>query len=180
MTTLITGAGLIGASFARHAAERDEAVIFLDPFPRADYLKSMLGDSGYQVVEDDVRHLPVLVDILTSNQVDTIVHTAGRIGKRAADPLHEGYSLNIGGTQAVAEAVRLSGVGRLVHISTFGVYDWRRPAPEPAEEHGSPSSRNPGSTTACVRRVCRGCAPTTSLETSCFSDGMPRRRGRRI
>ena len=29
MTTLITGAGLIGASFARHAAERDEPVIFL-------------------------------------------------------------------------------------------------------------------------------------------------------
>jgi nucleoside-diphosphate-sugar epimerase len=134
MTTLITGAGLIGASFARHAAERDEAVIFLDPFPRADYLKSMLGDSGYEVVEDDVRHIPALVDILTSNQVDTVVHTAGRIGKRAADPLHEGYSLNIGGTQAVAEAVRLSGVRRLVHISTFGVYDWRRPTPEPVTE----------------------------------------------
>jgi len=134
MTTLITGAGLIGASFARHAAERVEPVIFLDPFPRADYLKSMLGDSGYEVVVDDVRHIPALVDILASNKVDTVVHTAGRIGKRAADPLHEGYSLNIGGTQAVAEAVRLTGVRRLVHISTFGVYDWRRPTPEPVTE----------------------------------------------
>ncbi len=134
MTTLITGAGLIGASFARRAAERDEPVIFLDPFPRAEYLKSMLGDGGYEVIEDDVRHIPALVDILTSHQVDTVVHTAGRIGKRAADPLHEGYSLNIGGTQAVAEAVRLTGVRRLVHISTFGVYDWRRPTPEPVTE----------------------------------------------
>jgi nucleoside-diphosphate-sugar epimerase len=134
MTTLVTGAGLIGASFAAQAAKRGEAVIFLDPIPRAGYLKSMLGDGGYEQVEDDVRHIPALVEILTTNNVDTIVHTAARIGKRAAEPLHEGYSLNIGGTQAVAEAVRLSGVARLVHISTFGVYDWRRPTPEPVTE----------------------------------------------
>ena len=134
MTTLVTGAGLIGAWFARRAAERNEHVIFLDPIPRADYLNSVLGDSGYELVEDDVRHIPALVDIARANQVDTIVHTAARIGKRAAEPLHEGYSLNIGGTQAVAEAVRLAGVRRLVHISTFGVYDWRRPTPEPVTE----------------------------------------------
>jgi UDP-glucose 4-epimerase len=48
--------------------------------------------------------------------------------------LHDGFSLNIDGTQAVAEAVRLTGVKRLVHVSTFGVYDWRRPTPEPLAE----------------------------------------------
>ncbi len=42
--------------------------------------------------------------------------------------------MNIGGTRAVAEAVRLSGARRLVHISTFGAYDWRRPMPEPIRE----------------------------------------------
>jgi nucleoside-diphosphate-sugar epimerase len=43
--------------------------------------------------------------------------------------------MNIGGTQTVAEAVRLSGARRLVHISTFGAYDWRRPVPEPVTEN---------------------------------------------
>jgi len=34
MTTLITGAGLIGTAFAAHALARGEAIVFLDPEPR--------------------------------------------------------------------------------------------------------------------------------------------------
>lgn len=134
MTTLITGAGLIGASFAQHAVRRGEPVVFLDPLPRQPFLKGKLGNAPYETVEDDVRNLTALVDIMQSRKIDTVVHTASRIGHRAANPIHEGYSLNIGGTQALAEAIRLAKVRRLVHISTFGAYDWRRPMPEPITE----------------------------------------------
>ena len=44
MTTLVTGAGLIGTAFAIEAAKRGEKVIFLDPLPRGDYLTARLGD----------------------------------------------------------------------------------------------------------------------------------------
>jgi UDP-glucose 4-epimerase len=37
------------------------------------------------------------------------------------------FDINLGGTRNVAEAARLAGVRRLVHISTFGVYDLRAP-----------------------------------------------------
>ena len=134
MTTLITGAGLIGASFAQHAVRRGEPVIFLDPLPRRDFLKAKLGNAPFEVVEDDVRNIGALVDVLTSRKIETVLHTVSRIGHKAAKPLHEGFSLNVGGTQAVAEAARLAKVRRLVHISTFGVYDWRRPTPKPIDE----------------------------------------------
>lgn len=134
MATLVTGAGLIGASFAKHALKRGEEVVFLDPFPRADFLAAKLGKDGYAIVPEDVRNLAALVDVMKSRKIETVVHTAGRIGQKAGNPVHEGYSLNVGGAQAVAEAARLTGVKRIVHMSTFGVYDWARPMPEPITE----------------------------------------------
>ena len=40
MTTLVTGAGLIGTAFAQNALARGETVVFVDPEPRADFLRS--------------------------------------------------------------------------------------------------------------------------------------------
>jgi len=134
MATLITGAGLIGVSFAQHAVKRNEKVVFLDPIPRVDFIKEKLGDAPFVQVQEDVRSLASVLDALRRHEADTIVHTASRIGHRAANPVHEGFSLNVGGTQTVAEAARIAGVKRVVHISTFGAYDWRRPTPEPMKE----------------------------------------------
>lgn len=134
MTTLVTGAGLIGASFAQEAVKRGEKIVFLDPIPRHDFLKSKLGDAPFEQVQEDVRNLASVLDAMRAHKVDTVVNTAGRIGHRAAKPVHEGFSLNVVGTQTVAEAARLAGAKRIVHISTFGAYDWRRPTPEPLNE----------------------------------------------
>ena len=46
MTTLVTGAGLIGTAFAQNALARGEQVVFVDPEPRADFLRLKLGDKG--------------------------------------------------------------------------------------------------------------------------------------
>jgi nucleoside-diphosphate-sugar epimerase len=56
------------------------------------------------------------------------------IGPRVQEALGVAFDINLGGTRNVAEAVRLNGVRRLVHISTFGVYDRRRPASGPIAE----------------------------------------------
>jgi UDP-glucose 4-epimerase len=134
MTTLITGAGLVGTSYGQVALKRGEKLVFVDPLPREDYLRERLGPNGFTLLREDVRHLPGLVDAIQKNRVDTVLHTASLIGRRVEQPLHNGMDLNINGVIAVAEAVRLTGVKRLIHISTFGVYDWRRPAPEPMDE----------------------------------------------
>ena len=126
MTTLITGAGLVGTAYAKEAAKRGEKVVFVDPIPRDDYLSMRLADAEYEQVLDDVRSLPALIDAINTHQPETFLHTAGLIGKRVGDPIHFGYDLNIGGMMSVVEAVRLTGIKRVVHLSTFGVYDWRR------------------------------------------------------
>lgn len=133
-TTLVTGAGLVGTSFGQCALKRGESLVFFDPQPRQDFLQMKLGKGNFQVVQKDVRDLPALIEAIKTHKAETVVHTAGLIGPRVAESLYTGFQINVVGTMNVAEAVRLTGVKRLVHISTFGVYDWRHPAPEPINE----------------------------------------------
>jgi nucleoside-diphosphate-sugar epimerase len=126
MATLVTGAGLIGTSFAKLAIARGEQIVFLDPEPRADFLSMKLGPKGYTLARKDVRDLAALIETVKANKVETVVHTAGLIGPRVQAALSTAFDINLGGTRNVAETVRLCGVRRLVHISTFGVYDRRR------------------------------------------------------
>lgn len=134
MTTLITGAGLVGTSFAQQAVRRGEKVVFVDPVPRADFIRAKLGNADFVYLTEDVRSLPGLISTINAYQVETIVNTAAVIGRRVGDPIHFGYALNVGGTQAVADAARLTGIKRVVHISTFGAYDWRKIKQGPVAE----------------------------------------------
>jgi UDP-glucose 4-epimerase len=130
MTTLVTGAGLIGSEFARYALSRGEAVVFVDPEPRADFLRMKLGAGNYLLAPHDVRDLPALVEVAKAHRVETLVHTAGLIGPRVQQSLSLAFDINLGGTRNVAETMRLAGVRRLVHISTLAVYDRRRETPD--------------------------------------------------
>jgi len=134
MTTLVTGAGLIGTAFAQNALARGEKVVFVDPEPRADFLAMKLGEKGYVQVRKDVRDLPGLIETIEAHRTETVVHTAGLIGSRVQQSLSAAFDINLGGTRNVAEAVRLCDVRRLVHISTFGVYDRRRETNAPVTE----------------------------------------------
>jgi len=134
MTTLITGIGLVGTSFAQSALKRGERLVFLDFQPRSDFLQRKLGNVDVVVVQKDVRDLPALIQVMKDHQVDTVVHTAGLIGGRVTESLYTGLQINLMGTMNVAEAVRLTEVKRLVHISTHGVYDRRQEGSTPVTE----------------------------------------------
>src|SRR5262249_56431555 len=107
MTTVVTGAGLIGTAFAQNALARGETVVFVDPEPRADFLRMKLGEKGYSAVRKDVRDLPGLVETIKASGAETVVHTAGLIGNRVQQSLSTAFDINLGGTRNVAEAVRL-------------------------------------------------------------------------
>lgn len=126
MTTLVTGAGLIGTAFAQNALARGDKVIFIDPEPRTDFLAIKLGTKGYSLVRADVRDLPALVEAVKASGAETIIHTAGLIGGRVQQALSSAFDINLGGTRNIAEAARLNGVRRLIHISSLAVYDRRR------------------------------------------------------
>ena len=142
MTTMITGVGLVGTSFAQCALKRNEKLVFYDFQPRTEYLHKKLGTADVAVVQKDVRDLPALLEAIQTYRPETVVHTAGLIGPRVAEALYSGLQINVMGTINVLEAVRLAGVKRLVHISTFGVYDRRRLGDRPTHED---MPRGPGS-----------------------------------
>jgi nucleoside-diphosphate-sugar epimerase len=134
MTTLVTGAGLIGAAFAREALRRGEKIVFVDLEPRAEFLRFKLGDRGFEILRKDIRDLPALVEAMTAHKIETVIHTAGLIGGRVQQSLSLAFDINLNGSRNVAEAVRLTGVRRFVQISTFGVYDPRITAVKPVAE----------------------------------------------
>jgi UDP-glucose 4-epimerase len=77
--------------------------------------------------------------------VTKVVHTAGLIGGKVQQSLSLAFDINLNGTRNVAEAVRLTGVQRLVHMSTFGVYDMRRKIEGPVtEDHPRGAGRGYG------------------------------------
>ena len=135
MATLITGLGLVGTSYAQLALKRGESIVFYDVAPRKDFLAHKLGTANVTVVQRDVRDLPALVETMQKHKVDKVIHTAGLIGGKVAQPLYSGLQINVMGTINVAEAVRLSGVKRLVQISTMGIYDRRLEGDSPIDEN---------------------------------------------
>ncbi len=134
MTTLITGSGLVGASFAQCAVRRDARLVFYDTQPHREYLEKKVPGADVELVQGDILDLPALLHATASRRVDTVVHTAGLVGEKVAEAPYTGVQINVMGTINVLEAVRLAGVRRLVHISSLSVYDQRRDCPGPLRE----------------------------------------------
>ena len=128
MTSLITGAGLVGTSYAREAIAQGDPVVFYDVRPDADYLRVKLDGAPYEAVQGDLRDLPALVTAMQQHRPEVVVHTAGLIGNSVGSPVYTGMQINVQGTINVLEAARLTGVKRFIHVSTYGVYDRRSEA----------------------------------------------------
>ena len=134
MTTLITGSGLVGTSFAQVALRRCARLVFYDVQPHGEFLKRKLPGADVAFVQGDILDLPALLHTTRQYGVDTVVHTAGLVGTKVAEAPYTGVRINVMGTINVLEAVRLAGVRRLVHISSLSVYDQRRDCPAPLRE----------------------------------------------
>jgi len=154
MTVLITGAGLLGTAFAKHALRRGEQVVFYDPAPKHDYIDFRVGIDNVTIAAHDIRDLPALLGVVSETKPDAVVHTAGLIGPQVQRSLSNAFDVNISGARNVAEAVRLSGIPRLVHLSTYGVYDSSIEATQPrSEAHPRGGSRGYGAFKAAIEHV---------------------------
>ncbi len=144
MRVLITGAGLVGTSYAIEAMALGDQCLFFDSNPDQDYLKMRLGSvSSDDYVQGDLRDLPSLISVMQKFQPSVVVHTAGLIGSSVSNPVYTGLQINIQGTINVLEAARLCGVQKFVHISTFGVYDRRLEGSSPLAEDFPRGADNP-------------------------------------
>lgn len=126
MTVLITGAGLVAAHVGRALQARGQEIVLYDLAPSREYLSTVLDLDRAVLIEGDTNNLPELTALAQQHHARCIVHTAALIGTRVARQPYHGVQVNVVGTLAVAEAARLTGVGRIVYSSSMAVYDFER------------------------------------------------------
>jgi dTDP-glucose 4,6-dehydratase len=128
MNILVTGgAGFIGSGFVRMlAAETDWRVVNLDKLTYAGNLENLAGigeSNRYRFVQGDICDEALVLDLLTEEKPDAIVHFAAEshVDRSILSP-EPVVRTNLNGTFVLLEAARRFPVSRFVHVSTDEVY----------------------------------------------------------
>ncbi len=138
MRFLVTGgAGFLGAALANKLAADGHTVVVLDDLSNGD--ASQLHPE-VQFTQGDINNIPLLWSLLGA--VDCVYHLAARVSV-AESVLHpQAYNaVNVGGTVSLMEAMRDTGVRRVVFTSSGAVYG-RLPT-QPVHENDTPNPDSP-------------------------------------
>jgi UDP-glucose 4-epimerase len=141
MRFLITGgAGFIGAALANRLFAQRHDVHILDDLHTGDLsrLHSTLRESHF--TQGDVNDIPKMWHLLKG--VECVYHLAARVSVQESVLYpHEYNAINVGGTVSVLEAMRDTGVKRVVFSSSGAVYGDQMV--QPLRETMPPNPRSP-------------------------------------
>jgi UDP-glucose 4-epimerase len=139
VNVLVTGgAGYIGSHAVRHLAEEGHSVVVFDSLVIG-HAESVPPESLFHgSLEQTAR----LAAVLKDERVDAVMHFAGRsrVGESVAQPALY-YRDNVAGTFSLLEAMRVTGVGKIVFSSTCATYG--EPARVPITEDTPQRPVNP-------------------------------------
>lgn len=138
MRVLVTGAaGFIGSHLCERLLNEGWQVTGLDNFdpfynPRIKHsnIAGCLKNNSFKMVEGDIRNADCVEKILSTGDIDIIVHLAAKAGVRPSieDPV--GYQdVNINGTVVMLEAARKFYVKKFVFGSSSSVYGNNKKVP---------------------------------------------------
>jgi len=131
MNLLVTGAaGFIGSHVCERLIKKGNHVIGLDNFdnfyPRKikEFNLTDLNQSkSFQFYEADIRDSAALQTIFASNKINVVIHLAAKAGVRPSiDSITEYYDVNINGTVALLESMRINEVTKMLFASSSSVY----------------------------------------------------------
>ncbi|MDF2154784.1 UDP-glucose 4-epimerase GalE [Vibrio sp. CAU 1672] len=147
MKVLVTGGmGYIGSHTCIQMIEAGMTPVIFDNLynSKSTVLERIEKVSGVKPVfiQGDIRDKASLVDVLTSHDIEAVIHFAGlkAVGESVAKPL-EYYDNNVNGTLVLVDAMREAGVKSLVFSSSATVYG--DPASVPITEDFPTSATNP-------------------------------------
>lgn len=131
MKILITGvAGFIGSHLGEKLIADDHEVVGIDNFdpfyPRnfkESNLENLRASTKFSFFEADIRDKETIKDIFSTNSIDLVVHLAAKAGVRPSiEQISDYYHVNIDGTVNLLEAMKATGVSKLVFASSSSVY----------------------------------------------------------
>ena len=189
MAILITGGtGFLGRHLTRHLLQRGEQVVIFDAVPNRQAVAEVADQ--IKVIQGDVMEPTALMDAIRSNDVEGIIHLAYYLGTGGMRNPLPSIHVNCVGTTNVFEAARLSGLKRVVYMSSVAVHPMRTTLSGPALDEDAPpkpDADNPGGLygacklfnehTAEYYANAYGLQPVGIRPTSVFGEGRGQRRG---
>lgn len=138
MRFLVTGgAGFLGAALANRLVAAGHVVRVLDDLSNGDAGRL---DAEIAFVRGDVDNIPLLWSLL--QDIDCVYHLAARVSVPQSILYPREYErVNVGGTVSLMEAMRDTGVGRVIFTSSGAVYG-NQPQ-QPAREDDAPHPDSP-------------------------------------
>src|SRR5437763_12092322 len=119
MTTMITGAGLVGSlAAARLLAQGEEHPILYDVAFSMNNLAERLPLDRVTLIRGDVNDLPDVVRAIQTHGVDRVIHTAGFLTWMVRERPYAGVLVDLLGLMSELEAARLTGIDRVVFCSS--------------------------------------------------------------
>lgn len=119
MSTLITGAGLIGRLTAQLLVEAGEPIVLADL--RVPDVSDLNGPGSVTPVACDVADFDALRTLIETHSVTRVIHTAALLSTAIRQRPLEGIRVNVMGTANLLECARQMGLGRLVFASSATV-----------------------------------------------------------
>jgi UDP-glucuronate 4-epimerase len=156
---LVTGCkGFIGSALARRLAAEGRPVIGMDRAPPGE-------DTPFPSVQADLADIHRLYATLIEHRVDRLVHGGALSGPMLArDNPHLMFEINVRGTMNILEAARVTGVRRVVFLSSIMAYG-EHPVEVPVTEDTPLRACDPyGSSKICSEAILRAYAAGHGLD----------------
>jgi nucleoside-diphosphate-sugar epimerase len=121
MTTLVTGAGLVGSHLVQQLQQAGELPVLLDVDIDEGRLARTADPERVILTHGHLGDLPSLLRLIRQHGITRIVHTAALTAISWSNP-YRGFSENALGTLNVLEAASLENVEKVVFSSSSSVY----------------------------------------------------------